>query len=69
MTLGLAIVLFAGILQGTFILPMNYTRDWKWEHNWFVFSLLGMLVPTRSLASPLSQSSSPSTPPRRNPLF
>jgi L-rhamnose-H+ transport protein len=42
--LGLAIVLFAGILQGTFILPMSYTRDWKWEHNWFVFSLLGMLV-------------------------
>jgi L-rhamnose-H+ transport protein len=42
--LGLAVVLFAGILQGTFILPMNYTRDWEWEHNWFVFSLLGMLV-------------------------
>jgi L-rhamnose-H+ transport protein len=42
--LGLAIVLFAGILQGSFILPMNYTRDWKWEHNWFIFSLLGMLV-------------------------
>jgi L-rhamnose-H+ transport protein len=44
LALGLAVVLFAGILQGTFILPMNYTRDWKWEHNWFVFSLLGMLV-------------------------
>ena len=42
--LGLAVVLFAGILQGTFILPMSYTRDWKWEHNWFAFSLLGMLV-------------------------
>lgn len=41
---GLAVVLFAGILQGTFILPMNHTRDWKWEHNWFVFSLLGMFV-------------------------
>jgi L-rhamnose-H+ transport protein len=44
LALGLAIVLFAGILQGTFILPMNHTRDWKWEHNWFVFSLLGMFV-------------------------
>ena len=42
--LGLAIVFFAGILQGTFILPMNYTRGWQWEHNWFVFSLLGMWV-------------------------
>jgi L-rhamnose-H+ transport protein len=44
LALGLAVVLFAGILQGTFILPMNHTRDWKWEHNWFVFSLLGMLI-------------------------
>ena len=42
--LGLAVVLFAGILQGTFILPMSYTRNWKWAHNWFVFSLLGMFV-------------------------
>jgi len=44
LALGLALVLFAGILQGTFILPMSHTRDWKWEHNWFVFSLLGMFV-------------------------
>lgn len=44
LALGLIVVLFAGILQGTFILPMNYTRDWKWEHSWFIFSLLGMLV-------------------------
>jgi L-rhamnose-H+ transport protein len=44
LALGLVIVLFAGILQGTFILPMSHTRDWKWEHNWFVFSLLGMFV-------------------------
>jgi L-rhamnose-H+ transport protein len=44
LALGLAVVLLAGILQGTFILPMNHTRDWKWEHNWFVFSLLGMFV-------------------------
>jgi L-rhamnose-H+ transport protein len=44
LALGVAVVLFAGILQGTFILPMNYTRGWKWTHNWFVFSMLGMLV-------------------------
>src|ERR1700757_4210561 len=42
--LGLTVVFFAGFLQGTFILPMRYTCDWKWEHSWFVFSLLGMLV-------------------------
>jgi L-rhamnose-H+ transport protein len=44
LTFGLAIVLVAAILQGTFILPMNHTRDWKWEHSWFMFSALGMVV-------------------------
>jgi L-rhamnose-H+ transport protein len=44
LALGLSIVLFAAILQGTFILPMNHTRDWKWEHSWFTFSVLGMVV-------------------------
>jgi L-rhamnose-H+ transport protein len=37
-------VLTAGILQGSFILPMTLTREWKWEHTWATFSLLGMLV-------------------------
>ena len=31
---GLVLVLLAGILQGSFILPMTLTRHWKWEHNW-----------------------------------
>ena len=41
---GLVIVLFAAVLQGTFILPLNYTRGWKWEHSWFAFSAFGMLL-------------------------
>jgi len=41
---GLIIVLFAAALQGTFILPMNHTRGWTWEHNWFAFSVCGMLL-------------------------
>lgn len=40
---GLMLVLLAGILQGSFVLPMTLTRHWKWEHNWAFFSLLGML--------------------------
>ena len=31
---GLLLVLAAGILQGSFVLPMTLTRQWKWEHNW-----------------------------------
>ena len=41
---GLALVLLAGLCQGTFILPMTLTRAWKWEHTWAAFSVLGMLV-------------------------
>jgi L-rhamnose-H+ transport protein len=41
---GLMLVLAAGLLQGSFVLPMTLTRGWKWEHSWAVFSLLGMLV-------------------------
>ncbi len=37
-------VAVAGIFQGTFILPMTLTREWKWANTWAGFSLLGMLV-------------------------
>jgi L-rhamnose-H+ transport protein len=43
-TAGLLIVSLAGLLQGSFILPMTYTKKWDWAHKWFAFSLLGMLV-------------------------
>jgi L-rhamnose-H+ transport protein len=41
---GFLLVLLAGLLQGTFILPMTLVRQWSWEHTWATFSLLGMLV-------------------------
>lgn len=43
-TIGFFIIIVVGFLQGTFILPMTYTKKWNWAHNWFEFSLLGMLV-------------------------
>jgi L-rhamnose-H+ transport protein len=42
--LGFLLVLLAGLLQGTFILPMTLVRKWSWEHTWATFSLLGMIV-------------------------
>jgi|SRR5690242_19760994 len=41
---GFLLVLVAGVLQGTFVLPMTLVRQWKWEHTWATFSLLGMLI-------------------------
>jgi len=42
--IGLTLVFLAGLCQGSFVLPMTLTREWKWEHSWAAFSLLGMLV-------------------------
>lgn len=44
LAIGFFVVCFVGFLQGTFILPMTYTKKWDWAHNWLVFSLLAMLV-------------------------
>ena len=41
---GFLLVLLAGLLQGSFILPMTLVRRWSWEHTWASFSLLGMFV-------------------------
>jgi L-rhamnose-H+ transport protein len=41
---GIAFTLIAGICQGLFFLPLTLTRQWKWEHNWAVFCLIGMIV-------------------------
>lgn len=41
---GFLFVLLAGLLQGTFILPMSLVKDWSWEHTWAAFSFLGMFA-------------------------
>jgi hypothetical protein len=41
---GLFVVTIAGILQGSFFLPMTYAKKWDWPHKWFAFSLFGMLA-------------------------
>ena len=42
--IGFLLVLLAGLLQGTFILPMTLVKRWAWEHTWATFSFLGMFV-------------------------
>jgi L-rhamnose-H+ transport protein len=44
LVLGLSLAIFAGILQGTILLPMKLVRTWKWENTWFVFSGCGYCV-------------------------
>src|SRR5438552_5186901 len=44
MWIGLAAVVFAGVLQGLFAVPMKYARRWNYEHIWLIYSLAGMVV-------------------------
>lgn len=42
--LGMTTVLCSGMLTGSFPLPMKYTRHWRWENTWLVFSFLSLVM-------------------------
>jgi L-rhamnose-H+ transport protein len=44
LALGVAAVLFGGLLNGSFVAPMKRLRRWQWENSWLVYSLTGLLI-------------------------
>lgn len=41
------LVLAAAVINAVYTLPMKLNREWKWEHSWLVFTVLGVaVVPT-----------------------
>ena len=42
--IGMAIVFMSGTFNGCFPLPMKYSREWRWENNWLVFSVLAWVI-------------------------
>lgn len=42
--IGLLAVLAGGLCQGSFMLPMKWTRTWKWENTWLIFACTAYLV-------------------------
>ena len=42
--LGMTVVFLAGIFNGSFALPMKYSRVWRWENTWGLFTLLSLVV-------------------------
>jgi L-rhamnose-H+ transport protein len=42
--LGMAVIFISGALNGSFPLPMKYTRQWKWENTWLVFAATALLI-------------------------
>ncbi len=43
-TIGLALLLLAGAMNGSFTLPMKFTRDWSWENTWLVWTIFALFV-------------------------
>ncbi len=41
---GLALVLLAGVFQGSFMLPTKGMRGWAWENYWLLFAATAYLV-------------------------
>src|SRR5258708_29499136 len=43
-TLGLALLLVAGIMNASFTLPMKFTRTWGWENTWLAWSIFALIL-------------------------
>jgi L-rhamnose-H+ transport protein len=41
---GLAVVVLAGILQGSFAAPMKQMSAWRWENSWLLFAFSGLII-------------------------
>lgn len=48
---GLLILVVAGITNGSFTLPMKFTRAWEWENTWLIYTVWALVVfpPTMAL--------------------
>jgi L-rhamnose-H+ transport protein len=40
--LGLIILILAGAMNGSFTLPMKFTRKWAWENTWLAWTLFAL---------------------------
>jgi L-rhamnose-H+ transport protein len=41
---GVFLVMVAGLMSGTCMLPSKFVRAWKWENVWLVFSVVSLLI-------------------------
>jgi L-rhamnose-H+ transport protein len=41
---GIAVVLLAGVLNGSFAAPMKRMPSWRWENSWLLYALTGLVI-------------------------
>jgi len=54
---GIFFLILAGVMNGSFILPMKFMRRWAWENTWlfwtiFALVIFPLLIPLATLVSP-----------------
>jgi L-rhamnose-H+ transport protein len=42
--LGMVIIFVSGVSNGSFPVPMKYSRRWRWENTWLVFTTVALLL-------------------------
>jgi L-rhamnose-H+ transport protein len=43
-TVGLLLLLFAGVMNASFTLPMKFTGNWAWENTWLAWSIFALVL-------------------------
>jgi L-rhamnose-H+ transport protein len=43
-SLGLAIIVFSGVLIASFAAPMKLSRAWNWENTWLAYATLALVI-------------------------
>ena len=41
---GILLLLLAGVMNGSFTLPMKFTRQWAWENTWLIWTVFALVV-------------------------
>jgi L-rhamnose-H+ transport protein len=48
--IGLILATLGGGIQGAFVYPLKFLRNWKWENGWFIFTITCCLIFPTTLA-------------------
>ena len=41
---GIAVVIIAGVVNGSFAVPMKRMPSWRWENSWLMFAISGLVI-------------------------
>jgi L-rhamnose-H+ transport protein len=42
--IAIALLILAGVMNGSFTLPMKFTRKWAWENTWLAWSIFALVI-------------------------